>query len=171
MTKKVVQVHPEGHESAGQPTGLILFTFDDGTTEAFDASKVSGNIAARLALHGASQKIGDSYAGAKDDPSPIEYAKAAVRETIAQLYAGDWRATVAAGPRTPDLAVALSRLSGESIEASVEFVGTLDDDQKKVWRAKPAVKATLAAIAAEKAAAKAVKLAEAAKDAGPLSLS
>ena len=52
----------------------------------FDLSKVSPDNVIRLALHGASQKIGDSYAGAKDSgEDPVAYAKAAIADTIKQL--------------------------------------------------------------------------------------
>jgi len=158
MTKKAVQV-----TDAGDVTGLIVFTFDDETTETFDASKVPQPTRARAEMHGYSQKIGDSYAGAAESSDPLEFAKASVRDTIAQLYAGDWRATVSR-PKQTDLAVALSRLTGKTVEESQAFVDTLDDDQKKAWRGKAKVKATLAVIAAEKAAAKAAKLVAGAKE-------
>lgn len=144
----------------GTPTGIIVFEFDDKTTEQFDLSKVNDSTKLNALMHGFSQKIGDSYAGAAKSENPLAYAKEAVKDTIAQLYAGDWRAArEGGGPRITDLAVALSRLTGKTAEESQAFVDTLDDDQKKAWKAKGKVKATLAVIAAEKAAERAKKLA------------
>jgi hypothetical protein len=182
MTKKTIQVYPDklddgaAHPKAGLPVGTILFEFDDKTMETFDCRKVKGfdlipedvraeflgTAAGRQFIHGGSQKVGDSYAGASQSDNALEYAKVAVRETIAQLYAGDWRATSASGPRVSDLARALARVTGKTVEAAHAFVEGLDDEQKKAWRAKAKVKAMLATIAAEKAAERASKLAKAA---------
>ena len=159
MTKKAVDVE----------NGLVVFTFDDGTSETFDGSKVSDEIRKRLYLHGASQKCGDSYAGAGDAADPVAYAKEAVRDTIAQLYAGDWRVTGPSGPRVSDLATAIARLKGMSIEEATAIVESLNDDQKKLTKKHPQVAATLAVISAERAAARASKLAETANAAGELS--
>lgn len=156
MTKKVVSVE----------AGTVTFDFENGKSAAFDLSKVSPEIMRRLALHGASQKVGDSYAGAGESADPAAYAEQAVAETIAQLYAGDWRVTAAGGPRVSDLATAIARLSGQSVEAVTEQLAKASDEQKKELRKHPQVAATLAAIKAENAAKRAAKLAEAAKDGG-----
>lgn len=152
MTKKVISVE----------ASTVGFDFENGKSSLFDLSKVSPEILQRLALHGASQKIGDSYAGAGDSADPAAYAEQAANETIAQLYAGDWRVTVSGGPRISDLAAALSRLSGKVVEAVVESLKAATDEQKKELRKRPKVAAMLAAIKAENAAARAKKLAEAA---------
>ena len=145
------------------PTGL-KFVFEDGTETVVDFDKIPQEIKVRAMFHGFSQKIGDSYAGAaKAEGGALAFSKKAVNETLAQLYAGDWRATAEGGPKAPsDLAVAISRVSGKTPEACQAFVETLDDDQKKAWRKKAKVAAALATIAAEKAAARAEKLAKAA---------
>lgn len=159
MTKKSVDAEKQ----------LVVFTFDDGSSETFDMAQVSDEISGRLALHGASQKIGDSYAGAGDAADPLAYAKEAVRDTIAQLYAGDWRVTGPSGPRISDLASAISRLKGMSIEEATKIVDSLSDEQKKLTKKHPQVAATLAVISAERAALRAAKLAESANAAGELS--
>ena len=160
MTKKVVDIAAQ----------TVTFTFDDETSEVFELGKVSPEIRIHLALHGASQKGGDSYAGASSADDPMEYAKAACRDTIAQLYAGDWRVTAAAGPRITDLATAVARVTGKDLEEVVEVLEGLDEAQKKALRKRPQVAAMLAMISQEKATAKAARLVEAAKGAGPLSL-
>lgn len=153
MTKKVVAFD----------AGTVTFDFENGKSAVFDLGKVSPEILRRLALHGASQKIGDSYAGAGDSADPAAYAEQAAGETIAQLIAGDWRVTAAGGPRISDLANALSRINGQPVEAVVEGLSKATDEQKKELRKHPQVAAVLAAIKAENAAARAAKLAEAAK--------
>lgn len=169
---KEIQVYPADHADEalrGQPTGLIVWTFPDETKETFDLTKVNDGIKVRLSLHGASQKVGDSYAGAaQSGVDPIEYAKQAVKDTIAQLYAGDWRAASAVGgPRVNDLAVALSRVTGEPLEGdegTIALVAAMTDEDKKVYRKKPKIAAALALIAAERAAAKAAELVKKAEE-------
>lgn len=154
MTKKVFIF---ADEAKTQILGMT-FTFDDGSTQEFDGTQVNAATKERAAWHGFSQKIGDSYASAGGSSDPVAFAKAAVADTIKQLYAGEWRAASTSGPKTTDLAVALSRLTGKTVEESQAFVETLDDANKKVWRGKAKVKAMLATIAAERAIEKAKKL-------------
>src|SRR5688572_3874104 len=162
MPKKVYRLS-EGENA--QIVGL-QFTFEDGTVIDFDPSKVNDDIKYRAMMHGFSQKIGDSYAGASKAENALAFAKEATQETIAQLYAGDWRAAAESGPKAPtDLAVALSRILGKTPEECQTFVDGMDDEQKKVYRKKGKVAAELAKIAAEKAQARAEKLAKAAANA------
>ena len=143
---------------AGDPTGVIRWTYPDKSVTEFDLAKCPEPIKLRLALHGASQKGGDSYAGAAGETDPIAFAKAQVEGVIAQLYAGDWRATVSAGPRVSDLAVAIARATGENLEGddgAIAMVTAMNEDEKKAWRKKPKVAAELAKLAAERAIAKA----------------
>lgn len=134
----------------------------------FDLSKVSEDILIRLALHGASQKIGDSYSGAGDEADPVAYAESAIDDTIAQLYAGDWRVSGTGGPRVSDLAKALSRINGKPVEENQTSLAAASDEQKKAMRKHPKVALALAEIAEENAKARKAKLAEAAAKAGDL---
>jgi hypothetical protein len=171
-TSKVVNVAPDTivvdgkdvpNPEAGKLLGTITFTFSDDTTETFEIGKVPEAIRDRLALHGAGQKIGDSYAGAAATDDPLAYAKEAVKDTIAQLYRGDWRVTGGGGgPRVNELAMAISRAGGETLEECIEFVGAMTDEDKKVWRKKPKVALALAQIAAEKTAKRIAELQKAA---------
>lgn len=151
---------------AGAPTGVVKFLFEDETSQEIDLNSLSDEIKFRLMVHGASQKIGDSYAGAKAEASPIAFAKESVAETMKQLRDNLWRVTAVGGPRVTDLATAYSIAAGETIEAAIELVGSLDEEGLKALRAKPKIKAQLAIIAARKAqerAEKAIKDAEAAE--------
>lgn len=179
MTTKKVDVNAEG-----SPTGKVTFYFDDhvaagteGKTpfdsfEVFDLSLVPGangldpaSMAGRLAIHGASQKIGDSYAGAAKEADPVAFAKEAVKGTIKQIYDGEWRVNAGGGPRVNDLAKAIAAVTGQPLEGedgTVALVAAMSDDDKKAFRKKPKIAAALAKLAAEKAAERAAKLAEAA---------
>lgn len=167
MTKKVYL------NDAGEPVSLgsavaeivaLEFRFDDETSEQFRLSDCDEDTKTRLAWHGASQKHGDSYAGAADAADPVEFARQAVRDVAAQLYAGEWRATSVGGPRVTDLAAAMARVSGKTVEECTAKLGEMTDTQKKAARKMPKIAAALAAIALEKAAKKAERLAEKAGD-------
>lgn len=154
MTKKAYELNAEG-----SPTGVLIFTFDDGDVIRFDTGTVSEEIRNRAVMHGFSQKLGDSYAAAAKEENPLAWAKEQVRDVISQLLAGDWRAARAAGtPRVSDLAQALAMVTGNTVEEAHAFVETLDDDQKKAYRAKNKVKAALDTIKGQRLLAQAEKL-------------
>lgn len=133
-------------------------------TKELDATTLSDEIRAKLILHGISQKVGDSYAGAGGDDvaDPLAYTEEAIDETIAQLVAGDWKASGPGGPRVSDLAQAVAALNGQPVEAVAEELKAASDEARKKLRKKPAIAAKIAEIAAQKAVERAKRLAEAA---------
>lgn len=154
----------------------VVFTLDapegvEGEKITFDLSQVNEETLVRLALHGASQKIGDSYAGAKESGTdPVAYAKEAINDTIRQLYEGKWSVTRtgSGAPRVTILVQAFASVKGISLEEAQDVIGGLNDEEKKVVSANKKVAAKIAALRAEAAAEKARKAAEAAEaeDAG-----
>jgi hypothetical protein len=138
--------------------GRVTFKFEDGEEAVFEVSRVDDAISSRLMLHGASQKIGDSYAGAGDDEiaDPLGYAKERVRDTIAQLYAGDWR-TAATGTGGI-LAEAMAAVSGKSREECAEALAGMSDDEKKDLRKKKKIAAALGRIKLQRDAARVARL-------------
>lgn len=129
----------------------------------FDLSKVSPEMVTMLALHGASQKIGDSYAGAKDSGTdPIAYAREAINDTINQLYAGDWSVTRtgSGAPRVTQLVQAFSIVTGKTLEESQEFISALNDEEKAALQKKAKIAATVAQLKAEQAVKRAQELAK-----------
>jgi hypothetical protein len=158
MPKKIIVA-----TEAGLPTGIIKFLFEDTTEQPVDLISLTDEMKFRLMVHGASQKIGDSYAGAKSEPDPVAFAKTAVSETIDQIVKGLWRVTASGGPRVTDLATVFAKVNGFSIEEAVEFVGGLTDEDVKALRKKPKIAAGLATLAAERAVAKAAAAAKAAE--------
>lgn len=122
---------------------------------------------AKLALHGISQKLGDSYASAESS----EDAQVLFNALLKRLTAGEWTKTregSSGGTRSSQLLQALVRATGKSIEDCADVLAGMDDDKKKALRSHPEVASALAAIKAELAATKADTLAKAAGDAPSL---
>ncbi len=133
-------------------TGVVYFSFGNGKMLEFDTNRCSEEIRKTLLLHGASQKIGDSFAGAKQNYAVgIESAQ----DVIDQLLAGAWRAGRGEGesrPRLAELAEAIARIKSVVIEKATVAVEKATDEQRKAWRLNAKVKAVIAQIRAEKAA-------------------
>lgn len=127
------------------------FTFGNGKVLSFDLGKCSQAIKDQLAMHGASQKIGDSFAGVKGN---FAEGIGNAQDTIDQLYAGVWKAAREddARPRLAELAEAISRIKGVSLDAATKAVEAGTDEMRKQWRSNAKVKATIAQLRAEKAA-------------------
>lgn len=132
-------------------TKIVVLEFGNGKTLEFDTQKCSTEIQTQLMLHGASQKIGDSFAGAKGNFSEgIQSAQ----DVIDQLYAGAWKGDREgdARPRLAELAEAIARIKSVPIEAATAAVEKGTDEQRKAWRSNAKVKSVIATIRAEKAA-------------------
>ncbi len=137
-------------------TKVVSIEFGNGKVLELDCNDLSDEMKVQLMLHGAAQKVGDSYAGAKGNFNVgIESAQG----VIDQLKAGEWRgAGDEARPRLAELAAAIARIRGldkdeagmAKVTAAVEKA---DDNQRKAWRSNPQVKAMIAQQRAEKAAA------------------
>jgi len=131
-------------------SGSVTFTFaDEGAPVVVELSKVSDANMTRLALHGMSQKCGDSYAGAES----IADAREAVLGVQEMLYSGEWSTRAPGEPRTSVLAEALARATGKTVEAAKAALDAMDDDTRKAVSAHPGVKKARAEIALEKASA------------------
>lgn len=130
---------------------VASFTFGDGTVLTLDVANLSEEIQTELMLHGALQKIGDSYAGAAGD---YAYAKAQAEKVIQNLLDGVWKAAREAGeakPKSGELVQALAEIKGLELEAVAAAVEAMDDERRKAVRSHPAVKAKIAEIRARKA--------------------
>lgn len=136
---------------------VVSFKFGNGKELTLDVSTLDESIQTELMLHGALQKIGDSYAGAAGD---FDFAIGNATKVIDNLVAGNWKAAREGGeakPKTGELAEAIARIKQIEVAAAAEIVNGLSDEQRKAIRAKDAVKAAIAAIRYEKAQAKAAK--------------
>ncbi len=155
-------------KKADATNGTVTFAIaDEGQPIVAALTALPQAIVNQLALHGLSQKCGDSYAGAE---TPAE-ARAAVSAVLADLTAGNWNAARAGGAVKVLVVVeALARVSGESVEDAQSVYGDLSDEDKEKLRKHPGVKAAMAAINAERAAARAQALASKAEGSEKLDL-
>lgn len=139
----------------------VTFSFEDGTDVVVKLDDMPEDIKEKLALHGISQKLGDSYAGAKaategTDIDPNDWAKQQVEQGKAQLESGDWTVRTGAGsPGITDLARALAEVGGVTEERAAEIVKESDKEEKKQLRAHPDIAAVLTRLKAERAQQKA----------------
>lgn len=132
----------------------VIFTFHDGEALTASLETLSPEIVNQLALHGLSQKIGDSYAG--EDAANCQTIAEAVWKSLTE---GNWstRTGEGGGPRISQLAEALARVTGQTVQDCVAKIAEMSDDQKKDLRAHPQIKAVTAEIKLEKARADAEK--------------
>lgn len=136
---------------------IVTVKFGNGEQLTLDVSTLDEGIQNELMLHGALQKIGDSYAGAAGD---YAFAIANAKKVINNLVSGQWKAAREGGtaaPRTGELAEAVARIKGMEVADAQALVDGLSDEQRKAVRGKDAVKAEIAKIRYEKAVAKAAK--------------
>lgn len=134
-------------------TGLVTIAFGDGKKVECNVLELSPEMQKQLMLHGASQKIGDSYAGAKGN---FAEAFKSASDIVEQLKQGVWRSARGEGEpvaRLAELAEAISRIKQVDLDKAKAAVEKATDEQRKGWRSNPGVKAMIAKLRAEKAAA------------------
>lgn len=132
----------------------VVFSFTDDQEIKVDLSQFSEDLIKQLAVHGLSQKCGDSYSGSKD----VEEARGFLLRTVERLEKGEWKAAREGGEggsRVTDLARALAEVTGKDLGEVLEKLDGMDKSEKLARRKHPAVAAVLARMAAEKAQAKA----------------
>ena len=136
----------------------VKFAFGNGQTLSLDLSTLSEEMQAELMIHGALQKIGDSYASAGGD---FAFGMAQASKVITNLESGQWGAPRAAGEgkkSVGELATALSELQGVPVDQIALALEAATEEQRKAFRAHPAIKAKIAEIRAKKAAEALAKL-------------
>lgn len=136
----------------------ILFQFANGKEFVVDVEAFDIEIQKRFTLHGASQKLGDSFADAATVDEAVEHFQA----LHDQLMAGDWSAKREAG--TTLLLAALVRATGKSEAECKAVYDRMTAEARKEALKIPAIAAAAAAITAERAARKADELAGKAMD-------
>ena len=110
----------ESGRHAKPGTEVLVFKFADGETYEVRGSDLPPAIMEAAAYHGLSQKLGDSYAGAKGN---IADARDAFETVLERLTNGDW-VTVGEGPGTRPSMVA------DAVKAALEELGeTVDEDR------------------------------------------
>ncbi len=142
----------------------IIFIFADETSETIELDFFSKEIINRAALHGFSQKLGDSYSGITN----VAEAKLAMHGVLAALRAGDWNRK--GGSTGGKWVEALARATGETIERTLEAWDKMTDEVKAATKKHPDLIKVLREIELERAQARADSLAESG-DVEPLTLS
>lgn len=146
----------------------VTFDFGDGNLEVFELSKCSKAMVIQLALHGGSQKVGDSYASAKKicadtDIDPNEWSRSQAASVVGQIYEDDWTVRTAGAGTITDLTIALAEAAGCTVEDATTRLAEIEKDERASLRKHPDIAAVLTRIKAERATAKAK---DAAKKAG-----
>ena len=139
----------------------VVFDFADGTTVECDISQVNEAILYRLALHGLSQKVGDSYSGAES----VAEAIGAARSVWSNLTEGQWAVRAARGGKIVE---ALARVTGKDYDECLEVYAGMTDAEKKDLRKHPQIKQAMAEIELERAQAAASQPVEGGADLGKL---
>ena len=140
----------------------VQFKFANGTVLELDCSQLNDSMRTHLMLHGASQKVGDSFAGVKGN---FDEGIANAKAVIDQLVGGEWTGDrEGGGPRLAELAEAIARIKGVDVEKARKAVEAASKEDRDGWRSNAKVKATVAKIRAEKAAAALEKAGDAAQD-------
>lgn len=141
----------------------VRFEFSTGDVLEASLTELPEDIRLKLAIHGLKQKLGDAYAGAEPEEAPK-----LASDVYASLREGKWTTRVpgSGGSRVTQLARALAEAAGQPVEAAMEKVESMSEDERKALRKHPRVKAILARYRAE-AAAKAAERAKAEGEEAP----
>ena len=116
-----------------------------GTIET-DLNELNDEIRLKLALHGLKQKLGDAYAGEKDPAAAMK----AVEEVYSRLKNGEWTTGRAGGgSRVGQLAKALARVKGVSVEEAAAAIENLSKEERAQLRKHPLVQKALLEIKME----------------------
>lgn len=130
---------------------LVRFNFVGAGTVVAYLDDLPQEMVNRLALHGLSAKLGDSYAGAPDS----SVARDGVEVLYAALCNGDWST---ARESTGGIIVeALSRITGEDVAAVKDMWDVMDEAKQKAIAKEPQVALVVAEINLERKKAKAEK--------------
>lgn len=131
--------------------------FADGAKAEVALEALPAHIVTLLALHGLSQKLGDSYASVKGD---VAAAKTKFEAVLTQLQAGEWkkaREGGEGGSKVTELAEAIAQFKNAAIEKANAVVAKATKEQLAAWRGNAKIKAIIAEIRARKAAERAAK--------------
>ena len=143
---------PKFCEKSAEGT-TVSFKFGNDTVVSLDLSTLSEDMQQELMIHGALQKIGDSYSSAGGD---FAFGIAAASKVIENLTNGNWGSVRAGSGESKkasgELATALAALQGKDIADVVAALENATEEQRKALRAHPAVKAKIAELRAQKAA-------------------
>ena len=162
-------------KSISDETSILTFTFSDKTEMTYDVREhITADLGAETcaaivekapwlieeAVHGVSQKVGDSYAsaGQKSEEAgltPLAWAKRVASAVLDSIKKGVFtRAGTGGGGEPSLLAAACARVTGSTIEEAEATVEAMTKEQTKAAKAMPEIAAAIATIQAERAQAR-----------------
>lgn len=127
-------------------TDRVTFAFVNGETVTANIEDLPEDMVKRLAIHGLSQKVGDSYASAET----IEEAISSANAVLNNLASNVWATKSVRGGKIVEALVAFS---GKPYEECLTVYAKMDDKAKAVLRKHPSIKMELAKIEAKRAEA------------------
>ena len=134
-------------DMAGGVSRQVAFVLGSGVKVIGDLAKFNVEIIERLAIHGLSQKVGDSVS-ALSKTRDFHAAFGNMQEVVDNLEKGLWSAR--GGSSTSDLVAALASLTGEDTETIQTAIDQADDEKIAEFRKNPEVKAKILEMQAER---------------------
>ena len=134
-------------DMAGGVARQVAFVLGSGVKVIGDLDKFNAEIIERLAIHGLSQKVGDSVS-ALSKTRDFHAAFGNMQEVVDNLEKGLWSAR--GGSSTSDLVAALASLTGEDTETIQTAIDQADDEKIAEFRKNPEVKAKILEMQAER---------------------
>lgn len=130
----------------------VTFIFGNGKTLIASLADITA-VAVRNSLNGLSQKIGDAFASAKGN---ADTAYQLACGTYEHLKAGEWNERGEGVEETPGMTIAaVAKVFNKDVAKVQAGWSKLSDEQRKALKANANVKAEVARVRAERAAAKA----------------
>ena len=134
-------------DMAGGVADQVAFILGSGVKVIGDLNKFPEEIRHRLALHGLSQKVGDSVSSLSKTRD-FHAAFGCMQEVVDNLEKGLWSAR--GGSSTSDLVAALAILSNEDTETVQAAIDAASEEQVAEFRKNPAIKAKILEMQAER---------------------
>lgn len=130
----------------------VKFHFSNGEIVTVDLEQFPLDTITKLAIHGLSQKLGDSYASANDKGMSIQDCVDVVTEMVGRLEHGDWDTSGSRGVSI--MAEAIAVLLDKDIRQCADLIAGMTDAERGAMSKRPDVKAEVARIKAARARAK-----------------
>lgn len=144
-TKFLSKILPE---DVGGKAKTVVFALGNGLKTELSLDDIPAEMVERLALHGLSQKGGDSTSSMSKDRD-FSGAYAAIQQVLDNLRNGVW--SNRAGSSTSDLVIAIARILKVEEEEAQKKVDQATEEQLTAIRKNPQIKEAVAKIQAERA--------------------
>ena len=125
-------------------TGVTIDFIDGGKALNCPLKALPKSIIHQLALHGLSQKVGDSYSGAES----VEEARVLAEGVFENLKAGSWAVRASRGGKFVE---ALVRATDKEYGECLTAWNAMSKEEQKTLKAHPAIKKAIAEIDLERA--------------------